>query len=112
MPIEELNQHPDFATVSELLPYLESKGYTYDFKMDEDCLTYECGKQKLNPDEFVIDSVFRFEGATNPDDEEAVYAISSLDGSVKGILLDAFGPNADPVSTRMIEKLKKARFRP
>lgn len=106
MPIEDLNQHPKYATVSELIPALERKGYTYDFKLDTDCITYENGKQRLNADQFEIDHVYRFEGMSDPSDEAVVYSISVVDSDIKGYLIDAFGVYGDTLSAKMIAKLR------
>ena len=107
MAIESLNQHPDLSTVTEVLQYLGDKGYNLNFKIKESYLICdEDQKCTLNPSEFEIDYIFRFEGATNPDDEEIVYALSSHLRDVKGVIVNAFGPNADSVSAEMIEKLR------
>jgi len=102
---EEMNQHPDFATVTEAIKWLEERGYTYDFNLDTDCLSYEGGQKRLSPEEFTIDKIFRFEGITDPGDENVVYAISSNDHQVKGILMNAFGVYSDPISDKMVKKL-------
>ena len=46
-------------------------------------------------EKFKIDETYRFEGDSNPSDEDIVYAISSLDGKIKGIFTGAFGIYAD-----------------
>lgn len=106
MPAEDLNQHPKYPSTSELIEHLKEKGYVYDLKLDEDCLTYEGGKQKLMPQDFCIDRVYRYEGFTNPSDEEIVYAISSETHNLKGYLHDAFGVYTDTLNAKMIEKLR------
>ena len=55
--------------------------------------------------EFHVDEVHRFEGMTNPDDSEVLYAIRSTKG-LKGLLLDAYGVYAASVSADMIKKLR------
>lgn len=103
--MQEINEHPDFATVTEAMKWLEDRGYTYDFNLDNDCISYEGGQKRLSPDDFSIDKVFRFEGMTDPGDENIIYAISSHDNEIKGILMNAFGVYADAISDKMIKKL-------
>jgi len=103
--IQRPNEHPRFATVTEAISWLESEGYTYDFNLDNDCISYDGGQKRLNPEDFNIDRVFRFEGMTDPGDENVVYAISSESHDVKGILMNAFGVYSDPISDKMIKKL-------
>ncbi|WP_235048363.1 phosphoribosylpyrophosphate synthetase [Arcticibacter svalbardensis] len=85
------------TTVSEVINQLRKDGYTIDFNLDS----------KINPDEFVVDKHYRFEGATDPDDEAVVYAISSLNHDLKGILVNGYGINSNPVADEMIKSLKE-----
>lgn len=87
------------------MAWLQKIGYTYDFNLDNDCISYAGGQKRLNPEEFTIDKVFRFEGMTDPGDESVIYAISSSDKEIKGILVNAFGIYSDPVSDKMVKKL-------
>lgn len=103
--MQEINEHPDFATVTEAMKWLEDRGYTYDFNLDNDWISYEGGQKRLSPDDFSIDKVFRFEGMTDPGDENILYAISSGNNEIKGILMNAFGVYSDPISDKMIKKL-------
>ncbi|MFT4061816.1 MAG: phosphoribosylpyrophosphate synthetase [Edaphocola sp.] len=106
MSAEWMNQHHDFASSIEALNWLQQQGYTYDFNLDEDCISYDGGKQHLSPKDFEIDKTFRFEGMSNPDDESVVYAISAKDNTLKGVLVNAFGVYADALSNDMIKKLR------
>lgn len=103
--MQEINEHPDFPTVTDAMAWLKEKGYTYDFNLDTDCISYDGGQKRLNPEDFTIDKVFRFEGITDPGDENVLYAISSASHGVKGILMNAFGVYADPISDKMVRKL-------
>ena len=59
----------------------------------------------LNPNEFEIVEVYRFEGESNPADEDIVYAIESKEGNIKGVVTSAYGLYADTTSTEMMKKL-------
>ena len=48
----------------------------------------------------------RFEGMTNPSDLSIVYAITAGRHGVKGTLIDTYGPEGQPVTPEMAQKLK------
>lgn len=94
-----------YDTVTEAVNGLRSRGYDIDFNIAFDKLVCSENKYCLKPDEFEITEVHRFEGDSNPDDEDVVYAVESKDGKVKGVITSAFGLYADPVSDKIIQKL-------
>ena len=94
-----------FDTVTDTLKELKRKGYTVDFNIAFDKIMCSDNKICLNPNEFEIVEVYRFEGDSNPSDEDVVYAIESKDGKVKGTLTSAYGMYAETISTEMIQKL-------
>jgi hypothetical protein len=96
-----------YETLSEALKGLNERGYTHDFNIKTDSIECSDIDLELKPEDFEIDEVYRFEGNSNPDDEEVVYAIRSKDG-VKGVMVDAFGPYAVDISAELIKKLKYA----
>jgi hypothetical protein len=83
-----------YETVTEALEGLYKRGYTNDFNIQGNAL--ECKKLnlKLKPEDFEIVEFYRFEGETNPGDEEIIYAVESKDG-IKGTLVSAFGIYAE-----------------
>lgn len=94
-----------YDTVVGALNGLKSRGYTLDFNIAFDKLTCRDNDTCLNPAQFEITEVHRFEGYTNPSDEEVVYAVESKEGNLKGVIHSAFGTYADAVSTDMLRKL-------
>lgn len=94
-----------YDTVVEALNGLKTEGYTTNFNIAFDRIICSEKKNMLNPDEFEITQVFRFEGETNPGDEDVVYAIESKDGKLKGVLTSAYGIYADTVSAELLQKL-------
>jgi len=94
-----------YDTVTDALKDLKLRGYTVDFNIAFDKITCFKNETTLNPHEFEIVEVYRFEGDTNPDDEDVVYAVESKDGKIKGTITSAFGMYAETVSSEMIQKL-------
>ena len=78
-----------FGTLSEKVNGLIKLGYTHDFNVLEECIVCHQSNINLPPEDFQIDKVYRFEGASNPDDESIVYAISSAKYGIKGTLVTA-----------------------
>lgn len=94
-----------YETVVDALNGLKAKGYSLDFNIAFDKLMCADNEICLNPHEFEITEVHRFEGETNPSDEDIVYAVESKEGNIKGTITSAFGMYADTISTEMIQKL-------
>ena len=94
-----------YETVVDALNGLKAKGYSLDFNIAFDKLMCSDNEICLNPHEFEITEVHRFEGETNPSDEDIVYAVESKEGNIKGTVTSAFGMYADAISTEMIQKL-------
>lgn len=94
-----------YDTVVYALNGLKARGYTVNFNIAFDKLMCTDNKICLNPNEFEIVEVHRFEGETNPADEDVVYAIESKVGHIKGVITSAFGMYADSASTDMLKKL-------
>ena len=104
MNIEDLNE--SFGTLSETINGLINAGYNIDFNIHEECLICHQIKESLSPHHFQIDKVYRFEGASNPDDQSILYAISSKKYDIKGILVNGYGISSDEATSKIIEKLQ------
>ena len=96
----------NYDTVSEAVNDLILRGYTENFGVKDDNLHHHKKNISLSPDEFEIDEIHRFEGETDPADETVVYAISSHNHKIKGVLVNAFGPYSDSFTNKLVEKLK------
>lgn len=99
------NIQPSFDTVTEAIQWLQANGFTHDFNLDTDCIRFNNGAQAMSPDDFNIEYVFRFEGDTDPGDEDIVYGINSQTYDIKGVVISAFGMYADALSDEMLRKL-------
>lgn len=98
-----------YDTVSEAMNDLVKRGYTTDFELmtDTECLVCHQSSVQLSPEDFEIDEIYRFEGDSNTDDEMIVYGISSKTHDIKGIVMNAYGMYSDPVTSKIVERLKK-----
>lgn len=96
-----------YQTVSEAMNDLAKRGYTTDFSIlvEEECLVCNHTSKQLSPKEFAIDETYRFEGNTDPGDEMIVFAISSRDHDIKGLVINAYGMYSDPSVSRIVAKL-------
>ena len=96
-----------YTSLSVAINDLTKKGYTYNFNMKEDfieCLEKNC---ELKPEEFEIDEKHRFQEMSDVDNESVLYAISSTDGNIKGLLVNAYGTYADYASFKLVQKLNR-----
>jgi hypothetical protein len=94
-----------YQTLSEAINDLTKKGYTFNFNIQNDCIWCAENNMQLQPDEFEIDEVYRFQEMSDVDNESILYAISSTHNNVKGLLVNAYSVYADTSSTKLIAKL-------
>ncbi len=59
----------------------------------------------MNPTDFSIDNIFRFEGMTNPEDEAILYTLSSATLDLKGYLLNGYGVYSEEWIDNVVHKL-------
>ena len=97
--------HIPMAPLTVVLERLKARGYTEDFNLKPDGSDRSTGNLRLSAADFNIDEYYRFEGSSDPGDGAIVYAISSQKYGLKGVLVNAFGIYADPLTDEMLEKL-------
>lgn len=95
-----------YTTLVDAINGLKTQGYTEDFNIKENYLDCNHGKYQLSPNDFKVDKVFRFEGASDPEDQSVLYAISSEKYNLKGVLVNAYGMYSDSGANEIIKKLK------
>jgi hypothetical protein len=88
------------ATMTCAITDLECRGFTADLRAVGGALRAASG-ETLWPRDLVIREVHRFEGVSDPDDTEVLYAIESTSG-VRGTLADAYGVYADPLTDAVL----------
>lgn len=97
-----------YETVVEAINDLVQRGYKEDFNVEKAHKSLQCKRLDLliAANEFQVDEVHRFEGMTDPGDNMVVYAISSDQRSLKGVLTQAYGMYADTLDDELVQKLK------
>jgi hypothetical protein len=81
----------NYDTVVEAINGLKKRGFIIDFNLAFKQSICEESSDCLAPSDYFIIETYRFEGDSNPSDEDIVYAIESKDGKIKGIFTGAFG---------------------
>jgi hypothetical protein len=95
-----------YDTLSEAINNLREEGYIEDFNLQENSLECRSGTYRLRPEDFHVDKFYRFEGMSDPDDSDIVYAISSDNYKLKGILVNGYGIYSEPLVDEMLSKLR------
>lgn len=95
-------------TMSMVLARLQKEGYTEDFRVNKDG-RMRCTSKDLyiNPEDLLVDKIYRFEGETDLNDEEIVFALSSAQHNIKGTYVVAFGPMMDPLDAAVVQRLER-----
>ena len=96
---------PSYTTLPEAVNDLQRRGYSDDLQVDGNCLRCTMKNAALDPAQFQIDEFHRFEGNSDPEDQSIVYAISSAMHQLKGLLINAYGPDASSLTQEMVRKL-------
>jgi len=94
-------------TLTDALTRLRADGYLSDFfATDHGVLTCRgCGRS-MDAADVQVDHTIRFEGDTNPDDQDIVLAIECGCGC-KGIYSAAYGPSTPPEDAAVLRKLAR-----
>lgn len=100
-------------TITEILQLLEARGYTASFRIEGNTIPpgLYCGHchHRVLPRQVTVQETWRFEGATDPDDEAVLLAFACPRCETGGTLLSAYGPNTGPVESDIIAALSRDR---
>jgi hypothetical protein len=90
---------------SEALRFLAEDGYVADFGLEGEAIACPaCGKSHP-PEKLVVRHTFRFEGYTDPGDEAIVLGLECLECGARGVVVSAYGPDADPQLLAVLDRL-------
>jgi hypothetical protein len=108
---EELPGVPEDGTnLTHVLKQYEDSGFSIEYRIapGPKVARYE-PPTEASPEDFVLHSLRRLEGASEPDEMMAVAAISRADGSDKGVLVLPFGPNMSEDDAELLRSLEARR---
>ena len=84
---------PQHRHESTQLDALREAGFDADFEVHREGLVLR-GHGPVDPRDIHIDLQYRFEGASNPDDESVVFGLHDPRTGIRGVLISAYGPAA------------------
>ena len=82
-------------TLSEVIEILRQRGYTEDFNLLEENISYKKGGEKVDLNDIVIDKIYRFTGQNDLDDEAILYAMRNRKDGAKGVFVNGYGTYTD-----------------
>lgn len=98
-------------TLSEAVERLTAAGYERTFRAEDAGLRAVGTACVHEPESLVIEEVVRFEGASDPQDEAALFALRCEKHGTRGTYVVAYGPSIDPLDAEMVHRLKDRRPR-
>ena len=92
-------------TVADAVRLLAADGYIGEFSLNESAV--HCGSCAgvCEPAHVTISRTYRFEGNTDPADEAIVLGLECPECGVRGVLVSAYGPDADAGLLALVEHL-------
>ena len=94
-------------TVTEAVAFLAKEGYVEDYRLCPEGIV-ATGHEAPHPTATaVVDHTFRFEGPSDPADEAIVLGVRCPEWNSKGVIVAAYGPDADPEEAQILIALTR-----
>lgn len=93
----------------DVLAELRAEGWTTDFSATVGGLHCSACHELHHPEQARIDRIARFEGASDPDDETILVALSCTHCGARGALVASYGPSASPEDADVLVRLTDTR---
>lgn len=93
-------------TLVEVMAVLRERGYTKDFNLLEENISYNTGGPAVDLADIVIDKSYRFASGNDPEDEAILYAMRNTKDGAKGVFVNAYGVYSDSGADRVIARIK------
>jgi hypothetical protein len=102
---------PAPETVTDALAFLATEGYEDEFRLCAGGIArlHDDAGDAHPVDDAVVDHTFRFEGPSDPADEAIVLGVSCPQWGAKGVIVAAYGPDADPEEAALLRVLAGRR---
>jgi hypothetical protein len=104
MLVNENNSMPYMKSLVTCLNRMIADGFTEDFKVTDNGLEALQAGKRYKAEEVSVINFFRFEGASDPEDNAILYVLKTIDG-LKGTLIDAYGLYNDQRISRFISEV-------
>ncbi|MEM9990804.1 MAG: hypothetical protein AAF738_03515 [Bacteroidota bacterium] len=91
-------------TLVQTMQRLKEEGYRHDFQFIDGEMKVMDTEEVLRPDDVIIRSIHRFEGATNPADSSILYAMETRKG-LWGLFVSAYGAYAAEDADEFIKQV-------
>jgi hypothetical protein len=98
-------REPSPDTVTEAMALLQSEGYTADVVLGPQTVVCPACNEMMPLAETVVERMYRFEGESDPADEMIVLGLSCGSCGQKGLLVSAFGHDADRAHAEALRAL-------
>lgn len=92
-------------TLVEVMEVLRGRGYTEDFNLLQEKLSYVKGGEEVDLNDIVIDRIYRFTGLNDLDDESILYAMRNVKDGVKGVFVNGYGTYSDSEADDIINTI-------
>jgi len=104
---KKLHVMKNYTSLEDATNDLKRRGYDFDFSTTSDCLY--CGDldMRLDPEDFHVDEIYRFDQKSETVRSSVIYAISSSTGP-KGIIVDTDGTHVETLHIDIVKKLQDA----
>lgn len=93
-------------TVTDAVTLLAADGFDTNFTLEEAIARCDACNGRHDPAQLVVRRTFRFEGNTDPADESIVLGVECPTCHVRGVIVSAYGPEAEPQLLALLERLE------
>ncbi len=87
-----------FRTLSKAMAYYTGQNYVFAFNFPD---------PSIDPSEWAIVAVHRFEGFTDPSDNMILFVLENESDSNKGIILDAYGADRSEPINQFLQQVSR-----